>query len=363
MNQTQGKSLHMAAQNTTDSISIPEYIGSNLIIVVGCIGFFGNIAAIIYFGQKKYRSKSFFVLFACLGIFDNIYLIAKLCYSSAIYNVSTTLSSLMQECFSMNYCKFTYIGVTFGVHMFGVTGSILFTISICIERYITICKPFRHNSRPINWKRYVSGVMLFTITLNVTFWICNLFLEPEEYAIIMLISLFLVPSVILIAANVLIVRTLIKSTKMICTSVPNDTNTGGRLRISSSVNLPALPKSISQSLDRVSSSGNLQVPSESVPQSLDRGIQPPMDRRVSQTSQIESQAKLYRQRKMDADLAIISLIVDVVFVVSQLFNAITDIYNIIPPKYVLISDFLVVMNSSVNFYIFMVKQFVSKDIR
>ena len=174
--------------------------------------------------------------------------------------------------------------------MFGVTGSILFTISICIERYITICRPFFHNSRPINWKTYVLSVIFLTVTLNITFWICNLFLQPAEYAIIMLVSLFLLPCVILIVSNAAIISVLNKNRKMFYT-VPNDKYSEERSRIFARGIV--MQHSISRSSDRASNT--------------------------------ECQTKLYRQRKKDTDLAIISLIVDVVFVVSQLFLSLIHI--------------------------------------
>lgn len=326
----------MNYENSTSHITAIEYVvGGVLVILVACIGFVGNIASIIYFGRQKYRTKAFFLLLLFLALFDNIYLIGKLLQSKAIEYISSDFSSFASHAETSNDCYILlnggclniFIFWTAELHMFGVTGSIFFTLSICMERYIVICRPFFHQAHSINRKTYVSVVVFLTIALNITFFFLWAFKRNTEYIILMIATLLVIPCLLLTMANVLIVKALIENRKMF-------------YRVA---NANQAPRSAAMVPDRVD-------------------IRIPMSTLSARVDNVDNETNIDRRRKKNVELAIISLIISVVFIISHLLNALSDIFKILPPHFVPVSNLLVVMNSSMNFYLFMTKKFFNNNI-
>lgn len=302
-------------------------IWSILIILVACFGLLGNIASIVYFGRWQHRKKNFFVLLLSLAIFDNIYLTGKLFESKAIENISLEFQLLVVKEISNGEhpddCQFTEWSMQNMLHMFGVTGSVYFTLAICFERYLAICRPFFHYTRKISWKKYVIPVITLTVALNAIFILLKWFCKNQTYKYVMVTSLLAIPAIILILADALIVRALIKNKRMFCNVTT--TNTGH----------------ITPSVSNISTNTTSVICIPSISANIDNN--------VCQES-VEC-----KRRKKNADLAVISLIIDVVFIVSHLINAISYLYNVLDPNWHSISNLLVVLSSSINFYVYIVK--------
>ena len=309
-------------KNCTTNATDVDVIGI-LFIAVWCVGFLGNSTSILYFGRNKYRKKCFYMLLLFLAVFDNIYLVIKV------------LELLNERKFIHNICKLYEElwflcdippAIVLVWHGFGVTGSIALTVSITVERYIVICKPFFHQTRPISWRVYV----LISLFLAVTLTLISRYGNGWQYhCTFMVITLLVIPSVVIISLNVLIVKTLVENRKMFQ----------------------------KQSYEGIGYQGAI-FKTESQDDSIHQETIPTITARLD-TKNSDAKAKIEKRRKMNAQLAILSLIIDILFIVSHLLKAGSTCYKILPCNLVPMSDLLVLMNSSVNFYLFLIKRLVS----
>ena len=212
--------------------------------------------------------------------------------------------------------------------MFGVTGSIYFTVAICIERCFAICAPFFHHSRGIHWKIYVFGVSLITVVLNMAFFLVTTFVGTgKEYRSLMFTSLLAIPSMVLIVGNMFIVKALYENRR----TFQGTTNTSHVPRVTTR------PEDITAP----------EIPISTISRSVNDNSHP---------------SRMDRQRQKNVELAIFSLIIDVVFIISHTLNALSFIYHILPIDWKPTSDLLVVLNSSINFYLFMFKKCIRSKI-
>ena len=310
-------------RNCVTNASKVDVIGI-LFLAVWCVGFFGNSTSILYFGRYKYRKKCFYMLLLFLAVFDNIYLVIKVLEILNERKFLHTTCELYEELQLL--CDIPHV-IAFVWHMFGVTGSITFTVSITIERYIVICKPFCHQTRPISWKVYVLISLFLTVTLTLIFQYGN---RWQYYCSFMVVTLIVIPCLILISLNVLIVKTLIEGRKMFQ----------------------------KQSYEGVELQGAIFKTANQA----DSIHQEPISTISSRLDTKNGQAKIEKRRKKNAQLAVLSLIIDMSFIVSHLLNAGSACYNVLPPNLVPMSDLLVLMNSSVNFYLFLIKRLASRGI-
>ena len=133
-----------------------------LSLFVGIFGLIGNLMAIIYFGTQKSRLRTFQKLLQMLAIFDLIFI------------VSIVIVFVIPKFYKdYDYTRFP-LGSIFCAQPFmlplaevGLTGSIYFTVAISIERYLVICKPFLHLSRSVSSKYYIIPIVCFSIIFNV----------------------------------------------------------------------------------------------------------------------------------------------------------------------------------------------------
>ena len=295
-----------------------------LFLAVWCVGFLGNSTSILYFGRNKYRKKCFYMLLRFLAVFDNIYLVIKIL---EILNERKFIHIICELHEELQFLCDIPHAIAFVWHMFGVTGSITFTVSITIERYIVICNPFCHQTRPISWKVYVLTSLFLTVTLTSIFQYGN---RWQYYCTFMVVTLIVIPCVVVISLNVLIVKTLRESRKMFQ----------------------------KQSYDSVELQGAIFKTANQ-----DDSIhQEPISTISARLATKNGEAKIQKRRKKNAQLAVLSLIIDVAFIVSHLLNAGNACYNILPSNLVPMSDLLVLMNSSVNFYLFLIKRLAGRCI-
>ena len=302
-----------------------DIVSGVLIIFTSCIGVVGNVASIMYFGRRAYRRKTFFVLLVCLAVFDMNYLIVKLFFSKTVANVSKVFSYFVDSTklyYFLGIHRRTLPDLIFMLHMITVTGSIFFTVSICIERYVVICRPFSHQSNPIHWKVYVTTVLFLTFTLNIIFYFLSFFKYSDHtvYIIVMLSSLIFLPCIILIVANVFIVRDLIKNRKTF------------------------FGVSVAKSKESIEDNTEMEKHVPTISARVDN---------------VKSVSRIDRQRKKNAELAVMSLIIDMVFIISHLLNSTSFIFQF-SPGLERLSDLLVVINSSINFYLYMIKKLINR---
>ena len=95
-------------------------------LCIGTIGMLGNIIAIPYFGSQIIRQKTFYVLLKLLSICDLIVVINGM----LLYGVPKVSDSYASETY---FIIAPYLFPTFEM---GSTGSIYYTMAICIERYL-----------------------------------------------------------------------------------------------------------------------------------------------------------------------------------------------------------------------------------
>ena len=288
-------------------------VGGILIIIVGIIGLCGNTAGIILFSNRKYRVKTFYGLMILLAICDNIYILAKLIFWRAVQYVlkPSYANTDWYKRFDHYSTQYLWQKIAHGAHMWTVTLSIYFTVAISIERYLVICWPFAHHTRNMSAKAYAVPIFIFSAVFNSVL----PFVPDSGYEAVQDVFLLILPFVILVITNSLIVKTLIR----------NKEEFGVRCKVTKS-------------------SGGGLVSTIS----------------ISKRSAMSCQnAKLNKRRMRNADLAIVSLTIDIIFITCHFVNSLLTSYATKNSDDLLhVSNLLVVFGSSVNFYIYLAKKFI-----
>ena len=128
-----------------------------ILIGIGTIGIIGNLIAIPYFGRRIPRQQTFYMLLTCLSICDLIVVISGI----MLYGLPKV---------SENYANITYMPIApyvFPMFEMGCTGGIYFTMAISIERYFVVCRPFWYLAQSISSKIYVIPIFSFAIIYNI----------------------------------------------------------------------------------------------------------------------------------------------------------------------------------------------------
>ena len=128
-----------------------------VLMCIGVLGIIGNIISIPYFGQKINRQKNFYTLLTCLSVTDLIVVVTGL----LLYAVSK-----LSDKYS-NGMYFVIAPVLFPIFEIGSTGSIYFTLAVCIERYFVVCRPFWYHEKAIPSWRYTIPILLFSVIYNI----------------------------------------------------------------------------------------------------------------------------------------------------------------------------------------------------
>lgn len=127
------------------------------LLVVGGIGVLGNIAAIVMFGNLK-NQLNFHRLMITISIFDNAYIVLNL----AIYSFPYVSEKYR---YGDTYCYILLIAGPF--KYVALTGSIFSTMAISIERYLVVCHPFFTLSHKWTAKMYILPIMAFSFVYNI----------------------------------------------------------------------------------------------------------------------------------------------------------------------------------------------------
>ena len=133
-----------------------ESLEGIILISVGIIGIVGNLVAIPYFGRRIPRQHTFYTLLTCLSICDLVVVINGI----LLYGLPKV---------SDNYYMKTYIPIApyvFPTFEIGCTGGIYFTMAISIERYFVVCRPFWYLAQSVSSKVYTIPIFCFAIIYN-----------------------------------------------------------------------------------------------------------------------------------------------------------------------------------------------------
>jgi len=128
-------------------------------VIIGCIGFVGNILAIFTFTRRK-NQRNFHLLMGCLAFYDLITVIFWL--QNTIIN--KLVPSIKDTKFSHHLFLFMY-----PLGQIGLTGSAYFTVAVTIERFTTLCcSVSKFNNKISVWITYILPITVFTLLCNVS---------------------------------------------------------------------------------------------------------------------------------------------------------------------------------------------------
>ena len=149
---------------TNESKDVVKFwIQGILLMVVGVLGFIGNTGGMIHFSSKNLYKRKFEALMFWLALWDNVFIICAM-MGYAIPEYLEFLKIEMGEYIA--YVQPWLLPIV----QFSITGNILFTMAISIERYFVICKPLLHraNYRDKSSVRYIISLIIFAIIYNLT---------------------------------------------------------------------------------------------------------------------------------------------------------------------------------------------------
>ena len=128
-----------------------------VLLCIGLIGIMGNLVAIPFFGSRIPRQKAFCMLLTCLSICDLVVVVSGL----FLYGIPKVPDSYAIK---TNYIIAPYVFPMFEI---GCTGSIYFTVAISIERYFAVCRPFWYYVQSIPPQVYVLPIYCFSVVYNI----------------------------------------------------------------------------------------------------------------------------------------------------------------------------------------------------
>ena len=129
-----------------------------LLPTVGCLGIVGNCCLIWLFTKANIR-LNFHRLMIVLAIYDTI--LVALCI--VVFVLPEFVESYKSDGYHYHIAPFAI-----PLAQTSLTGSIYCTVGISIERYLTVCHPFYLSRNKWSAKRYIIPIVLFSILYNTT---------------------------------------------------------------------------------------------------------------------------------------------------------------------------------------------------
>ena len=126
--------------------------------IVCLLGLFGNIAAIIVFTKPERRQRNFYMFMFYLAVFDLLYILVAI-----LVFILPELSVYYKTQGPLHYIAPWAIPVG----QISMSGSVLFTTFITIERYLTVCHPFYMLAREWSSKWTSIGIIVFAVLYNI----------------------------------------------------------------------------------------------------------------------------------------------------------------------------------------------------
>ena len=128
-----------------------------ILLCIGIFGLVGNLLSIPYFIRRLPGQKTFYTLFIYLSVCDIIVVIIGM----LLYGLPKVSEKYAEETFLVIA---PYILPTFEI---GSTGGIYFTMAICIERYLVVCRPFWYREKAIKSTIYTIPIVCFSVLYNI----------------------------------------------------------------------------------------------------------------------------------------------------------------------------------------------------
>ena len=129
-----------------------------LIMIVGSFGILGNFFFVVFFMTLK-EKLNFHRLMITLAVFDTIYIILSM--------LEFSLPELSEDYQKKGY-HFYLAPLAVPVMQIALTGSVYCTVSISIERYLTVCHPFYIAGKDWPAKLYILPIIIFSVLYNVS---------------------------------------------------------------------------------------------------------------------------------------------------------------------------------------------------
>lgn len=200
-----------------------------VLTIIGAIGTIGNIGAVWYFGRSKRRQLRFYNLMLALAVVDTLVIVSFIWFCSIPEFSDTTRQSHYWSVWLYPILKIC------------CTGSIFLTVAVSLERYLAICKPlFYHEHQKktkvalififgtsilyniptffeLQWLAYESVANGSNRTIDIGVWPTELRRNSEYVEIYVLwcnvLILGVIPMVLLVFLNVSIVQEMKKLSK------------------------------------------------------------------------------------------------------------------------------------------------------
>jgi len=177
MNETNQSEIDLGEQNIDEyknlRTSIAFIIEGVLLPILATFGIIGNLLCVWTFNKKDVELKpSFANLLKCLSIFDTVFLACIL--------LQYSLPTLSEEYYIWVLPYIT--PYTLPIIHISLTGSVYSVVAVAVERFITVCFPFR-KCQMWNGLGYIIPIILFSILYNLVkfFEIETIYLTHEEW--------------------------------------------------------------------------------------------------------------------------------------------------------------------------------------
>ena len=127
------------------------------LLIIGILGILGNISSIVIFSRIKKQLK-FHRLMMMLAIYDTFCIL----FSIVIFTIPLVSSNFMTS------GLYHYIiPKALPLVQIAMTGSVYSTIAISVERYLIVCHPFYVVSHEWSFKTYALPIIIFSFVYNI----------------------------------------------------------------------------------------------------------------------------------------------------------------------------------------------------
>ena len=142
---------------------ISYFIHGILIPIIGAIGLGGNVIGIGYvtFLNTRKRHYTFYLLLLVLFLFDLTFIVSVV----LTFSLRELLPKLYKDPVPTAIYYLDYIA--FPMSILTLFGSIYFTVAICFERYMAICSPLFYRTKKHHSFIYILSIFCFVVFVNI----------------------------------------------------------------------------------------------------------------------------------------------------------------------------------------------------